>query len=218
MPDEIAVMVGTDGNIASLYEDGDIIVYVRNGCSCSGYQWHQSRDMHISLTGAPDIKELRKRMREAIIFMGDCRKLLARSVTGVPYFELEKAGFSVWEATGKPDDYLDDLAAQESKSHLEQFDDLQAEIPAPLEVFPGCYRISLMEIQRDNMRFTSKQVLQQFLQQREFRVLEIICNHVPPWLEAGLVTGEYTGSIESCSRNMSKITIVSTQEENKLSR
>jgi len=214
MPDEIAVMVGRDGQIASLNEDGQIILYQRRGCSCSGYHWHRSRDMNISWQGVQGIRELRERLEKAIEFMGDCRVFITSHVSGVPYFELEKAGFSLWEASGDPGSYLDEVAVQETQGNPEKSHscEMNDELPAPVEVFPGCFRISLREIQRDNTRFTSKQVLLPFLQRGNYRVLEILCDHVPPWLESGLATGQYSGSIEACGNNMSKITIISCRE------
>lgn len=211
MPDEISVMVGADGKIESLHEEGILSVYRRCGCQCNGYYWQQTRIKNISLGGEQGIKELRGKMAEVIEFMGDCRVLITRSVGGVPYFELEKAGFSVWEGSGDPVGYLDEVAGQESNSLEEKIDKQDVKIPSPLEVFPGCYRISLREIQRDNTSFTSKQVLLPFFRKSDFRVLEILCDHIPPWLETGLAAGEYIGSIEACGRNMSKITIVSSK-------
>ena len=209
MPNEVAVMLGADGKTVSLNEGGILTIYQRNGCHCSGFHWQQSREKHISLGEIRGIKELRVKMAEVIAFMGDCRQLIIRNVTGVPYFELEKAGFNVWEADGNPLDYLDQVDL-ESNNSIENADEENHEVPVPLEVFPGCYRISLAEIQQNHTHFTSKQVLLPFLHQGNFHLLEILCDHIPPWLEAGLISGEYIGSIEACGRNMSKITIASS--------
>jgi hypothetical protein len=43
---------------------------------------------------------------------------------------------------------------------------------------------------------TSKQVLMPILQQGNFYSLEILCNHVPPWLEVELQDGRLVVRVE----------------------
>ena len=57
------------------------------------------------------------------------------------------------------------------------------DIPAPLEITPGCFAISIREIQGKRPELSSKQVLRQFVLQGAFTELEITCDHVPPWIE-----------------------------------
>ena len=58
-----------------------------------------------------------------------------------------------------------------------------ADIPAPLEIAPGRYYISIREIQGKRPEVSSKQVLRSFVQHGTFSELEIVCDHVPPWIE-----------------------------------
>jgi len=70
------------------------------------------------------------------------------------------------------------------------------EVPQPREVSPGCYSISLKKIQDCSGRVTSKQVLIPLLQKLTFDELEVICSHVPPWLEEKIISGQLDALIE----------------------
>lgn len=185
---EIAVYVGENGETTSLYEKGKIVVYRK----MQG-KWKVVDEKCFFLEKGLGIRELREKMREAVSFLGKCRVFVGLSVSGVPYFELEKHNFSIWEFGGKPLKFLDYILEkeeelQEEKAGLEK----SGLPPAPVEVLPGCYSISIKEIQEGNTGITSKQALLPFLRGRGFYSLEVLCNHVPPWLEAELAGGGFT--------------------------
>ena len=54
--------------------------------------------------------------------------------------------------------------------------------PTPTDI-PGVYTINLMEVQAAHPDITSKKALRPFLASTPFVELEIICGHMPPWLE-----------------------------------
>jgi hypothetical protein len=81
-------------------------------------------------------------------------------------------------------------------------------IPAPEERTPGNFYISIKEIQRNKPEITSKQVLQQFIRKGGFHTIEIICGHVPPWLEVEAADGGLTYEAEQLGRNEIKVKIV----------
>ncbi len=80
-------------------------------------------------------------------------------------------------------------------------------IPEPQEISPGYYLISLKEIQNCNGMVTSKQVLFPLLANKQIQQLEIICTHIPPWLEVKILGGEIEGTIEKISLTETRVTI-----------
>ena len=93
---EIAAILGKNGCSSTLSEPGTVVVYQRQGCS-----FEPVREMAFALDQEKGLKELRAKMAELIVFLNGCKIFVARSASGALYFELEKAGFSVWEISGK---------------------------------------------------------------------------------------------------------------------
>lgn len=201
MPVDIAVYVNGNGETASLYDMGKIVVYKKKRDG-----WSDLRVKDFILSKSLGIKELREKMAEALKFLDECRIFVGLSITGVPYFELEKAGFSIWEFEGKPLQFLDYVLAEEEERY-EQVKNKGGKnvVLAPVETSNGYYRISIKEIQENNTGITSKQALLPFLQQGKFNSLEILCNHVPPWLQAELMGGGYSREIERIGHKEVKI-------------
>lgn len=188
MAHEIAVVLDSRGRTGSLGEPGRVRVYRRWRKS-----WTTERELEFALGAAGGLKGLRRQMGELIGFLGECRVFVASSLSGVPYYELEKAGFNIWEQTGEPLHYLEEVWTREEieRTAPKAATALAAAVPAPVETAPGHFCISLREIQAKNCGVTSKQVLQPFLRRRRFAVLEVVCGHLPPWLETELTAGEY---------------------------
>lgn len=192
MPVDIAVYVSGNGETASLYDKGKIVVYRKK----SG-QWSILREKEFILGNCMGISVLREKMAEVLEFLNGCQVYAGLSVAGLPYYELERAGYSVWELEGKPLEFLDSVLAEEEESHDENNNSEKNNAkPAPVEISNGYYRISIKEIQENNTGVTSKQALLPFLRRGKFNSLEILCNHVPPWLQAELMGGGYSGEIE----------------------
>jgi Fe-only nitrogenase accessory protein AnfO len=208
MAKEIAVFIGADGASASLEEPGKVEVFRR-----ALGAWELNREKEFSMGDAKNMRELRLLMSEIIRFMDGCRVFVARSASGVPYFELEKAGCTVWECEGKPSAFLERVWDQEEKDALAKVPEPQA-MPVPEERTPGNFFISIKEIQRNIPEVTSKQVLQHFIRSGVFRTLEIVCGHIPPWLEIEAVDSGLAYEAEQLGKNEFKVRIAkkSTRE------
>ncbi len=181
---DIAVCVGNNEETTTLEQPGRIIVYKKK----QG-QWQEIREREFTLGQAQGVRELRARIAEMVDFLADCKVFVGRSITGLPYFELEKADCSVWEFDGKPLDFLDYVLEKEEEKSENTDQKQSIAMPAPEALDNGCYRISIKEIQERDTGITSKQALQPVLRQLNFSQLEVICNHIPPWLEAELASG-----------------------------
>ena len=176
---EIAVITGSDGRTVPISEPGTFIVYRRERGT-----WLMERRFPFALEADGGLARLRTRTEELIAFLGACRILVAQSASGALFFGLEKAGFSVYEIAGTPAEFLNTVW-QDAKEEQEAKTPLPAgtDIPAPLEIAPGKFYISIREIQGKRPEVSSKQVLRSFVQQGSFSELEIVCDHMPPWIE-----------------------------------
>ncbi len=199
MAREIAVFVGNAGSTAALGEAGKVIVYRRQ----QG-KWQPVSEALFQLDPTSGMAGVRQQLAAMIEFIGQCRVFVARAVSGLLYKELEQAGFSIWEFNGRPIEFLEYVLIQEELA-ARQPAPLKAVTPAVVETGPGCYQVSLKELQQSGTGMTSKQVLQPLLN-GNFYLVEILCSHIPPWLEADWACGKFDCKAERSADGV-KLTI-----------
>lgn len=198
---EVAVFAGGTGETVSIYEPGNLTVYTKKNGT-----WTVLREAVFVLARDTGLNALRRQMEDMLAFLDGCAVFTARSIVGIPYYELEKAGCSVWEFAGKPQEFLDYILSQEEEAQREQPACASA-VPVPVDAGEGRYQISLKNVQASANGVTSKQVLLPFLRKGEFYSLEVMCNHVPPWLEAEFLGGSLSGLTERTGTDEVRITI-----------
>ena len=200
MAEEIAVILGDDGTTGRLGDPGTLEVFGR-----SAGTWSRVRGMPVALDPSQGLKGMRTAAAGIAAFLGDCRVLVTRSASGALYFELEKAGCTLWEIPGKPQEFLDSVWADEEKAKVPAGKPAAADIPKPTEKTPGNFFISIKEVQGKRPDMSSKQVLQQFIQSGGFLVLDIVCSHVPPWIEVEAERRGYTLETEQQDKDTVKV-------------
>lgn len=194
MAQDIAVCLGKNGLVSSLYDASSIVIYRKK----QG-RWLAGREKRIALDQQGGMAGLRKQMAEMTLFLGECKIFVGWAVVGVPYFELEKMQCSIWEFEGAPLSFLDYVLAQEEDKMAKNQLSVSSAVPIPVERENGDYYISIKEVQENGGGVTSKQVLMPFLRQGKFYSLEILCNHIPPWLKVELTSGNLKSQVEKKS-------------------
>lgn len=194
---EIAVMAGSDGVTVPVSGPGTVTVFRRQRG-----RWEPARSSPFSLEENGGLAGLRLRMSALANFLGDCRILVTSSAGGAAFFELEKARCTVFELSGRPDEFLDAVWGESREEEPAVPAAADAGIPAPRELAPGIFEISIREIQGKRPELSSKQVLRPFVLRGEFSELAIRCDHVPPWIEVDAercgydLASEYAGQNE----------------------
>ncbi|WP_424358936.1 Fe-only nitrogenase accessory AnfO family protein [Methanocella sp. MCL-LM] len=203
MVKEVAVFLDAEGTSASLSDPGKVVVYRRANGS-----WEIDREKQFSIGHARGMRELRLGMSDMLQFLAGCKIIVTRSATGVPYFELEKGGCSVWEITGRPEEFLDQVWQDEERENLAVEPEAPAAIPVPEETSPGHYFISIKAMQEKNAGVSSKQVLLQFVLAGNFKSLAVVCSHVPPWIEAEALRAGLAVETEKLGKSEFKVRVV----------
>jgi Fe-only nitrogenase accessory protein AnfO len=191
MAQEIAVCLNDSGVTSSIYDASALVIYQKRQGG-----WKVVRERTVFLDKQAGMAGLRKQMAELLPFLDSCRIFVGWSVVGVPYFELEKMQCSIWEFEGEPLSFLDYVLEKEEEKINESQSQGKVIIPIPVERKKGDYYISIKDIQENGGGITSKQVLLPFLHRGKFYSLEVVCNHIPPWLQVELDGGSLTGRVE----------------------
>lgn len=183
---QVAVLVGKDGNTSSIYEPGMIVIYEKEKES-----WKVKSKVIFNLSTSNGMGAVRERMLIITEELGNCNIFLGKRVDGIPYSVLKKSGFTIAEADGNPEEFLDELVEMivESKDKEAKRRKAQDTVIEPIALEKqGDYFINLERVQHSNHGISSKKILQPFLKNKPFRELKIICNHVPQWIENELMT------------------------------
>ena len=197
-----------DENLGSLNQNGKVVVYAGQEDS----SWVPEKELAIDFEDINKVSDLRSIMDDIVNFLGDIKLFIARSVTGIPYFALEKAGVEIWECEGSPKAVLGEITlemlypkikcgSKDTDYHFLVGDSLMKEISKKI------FTVVIKEIQGCSKGITSKQLIMPFLKKGEFERLEISCNHIPSWLELSLINFGYKMQMERKGINEIKVFI-----------
>ena len=202
----ISIFLNKEGNTAAPNEEGIVKVYTYNDTSNS---WSITNEIDFSLLKTTSIISLRSTISEMIESLGDCKVFVAKEVVGQLFSVLEANGFNIYEAEGKPEQFLESIFAseiEESKRALNV--DQESVIPHPIETeTKGKYFIDLKEVLSSYPDLSSKKVLLPFLSSRNFKALEIICGHVPKWFDYEFKLKGFQYDISKLEDNKYKVVI-----------
>lgn len=215
MGDEMIVFVSKDGETTSINNPGFLQLYRKKNRG-----WQVEKEEAFTLSPDRSICEVRRCIAQLLLFMEDCRIFVAGAVGGLPCYELERAGCSVWEYSGKPLDFLDELLGREEEAAARLTgDSTQWPAPETEDLGGGFYRISIKAIQEQEGATYAKNILLPVILKGEYYQLEVLCSDVPLWLEEEAMAGEIIYHKEILGPGEIKLSIVGrllpTYEDNK---
>lgn len=186
MDNRIAVFLNDKDETTSFTEEGIIKIYFKEKT-----KWQIYKESLFSMDKCNGIKSVRESLFNLIGILEECRIFVASEIIGLPYNILDSKGFDLWEIDGVPEDFLDYVLEESLKEKLSNEEQekskqlLQAEvIDKPIETDKkGCFYLNLKNLQETKSGVSSKQALLPFLTNYTFSELELLCSHVPPWIE-----------------------------------
>ena len=173
---EIAVLMNSDGATSGFDKEGMICVFSK----CK-QEWEVVRQMEYSPQNMMDAAALHTKIREICDWLSVCKIIVVNRIRGIHYIAFEERQVSMLEIKGCPNDFLNDI--QECVQHRRIGQEVPIEHNTINMLQPGIYHTDLREVMKGNTSYSSKQILLPFLKQQQFVQLEILCDHVPKWLE-----------------------------------
>jgi Fe-only nitrogenase accessory protein AnfO len=206
----IAIFLNSEGLTSSPSEEGTIRVYSQN---LNTNSWEVTKEFGFSLVKSTSIAELRRAILNMIQRIGDCRIFAAKEVAGQLYSVLEANRFSIYEVEGKPEQFLDSILSsekEENESAIEK--NAQPVICYPEKTnVEGSYFINLKAALNSDPNLTSKKILLSFLKSKDFKVLEIICDHIPKWFDEEFENQGLQSTVSKLDGNEIKVIITSSK-------
>ncbi len=200
----IAVCVNTEG-ITSTLEDGHLVKLYEQ----KEEQWVSLEEFPCSLELTNGISAVKDTITKLLMQLTDCKIFVATKISGQLYYLLEANHFNSYEAEGHPLLFLDSiyenelqertLKASNETSILNKTDFALTNLFIEEIAHSGYYHINLRSALLQYPALSSKKLLKPFLKKKEFKELNILCDHCPKWFETELHSMglQYTNQYQS---------------------
>jgi len=173
--DIIAVVMNLYGHADSFFKESHISVYKKQVRG-----WLTVNEIPAQIDFSKDIFLVREELSDLITQLGDCKIIVGRTISGLAYQMFDKKGFHIFEVEQFTPAILDKILSDVDR---ETISDGNAACPVETDV-PGVYFLDLITLQNQNPEISSKMILQPFLTNIPFLQLNIVCGHLPPWMES----------------------------------
>lgn len=177
-----------DGELASIEDSTEVLLFEKEDSAWRVFNKHPFR-----LSGRSS-SEIRDSVSSLILQL-ECKVVVARHISGIPYRVFDSMGFSIFEANKLSCELLDDLVRDIKKSQVELSNEHTSTEPIPIDD-EGRWFLDLISLQEKHPEISSKQALRPFIQNNAFLELKLLCTHLPPWLDIELPARQLGCTIE----------------------
>lgn len=173
---EIAVLLNENSEVSSPEDTSNILVFEKQDI-----RWEIINDIPFKPDFTRDITSVRKDLKQLASELEQCKIMVGKCISGLAYQVFDSMGFAIFElkkfSMAGLDKILFDVQSAAQKKDVEN-----NLYPTETEV-PGIYFFNLIAAQKQNPDVSSKKMLQTFLEHTRFLRLDVICSHLPPWIE-----------------------------------
>ncbi len=203
MSNKIAIIVNSESELTNFEEGSSIMLYNKLNDT-----WQIEDIIRYSLAPLSSISDTRDCVKTVISNLKDCKIIIAKTMSGIPYIIFDRMGFAIFETTAISNIILDDILSDvEEYSNKKILTSVELS-PSPVETeIPGVYFFNLIELQQKHPEISSKKALKAFIENAQFSKLEIICSHLPPWLGSYFSPKKLTYIMEELDMNSYKVCI-----------
>lgn len=196
----IAVLVNEKGDLTDIDECARIFIYQK-----TKEEWLKVRDLDTQIDPS-DAQTLRSSIR-SLIDRIDSKIVLSLKMSGIPYHMFDKYGFHIFESHKFTVSLLDGIIEEINCDQQERkfLTDLPKQPVSQND--DGNYYLNLIELQKTFPEISSKAALQKFMNDAIFYELQLICNHLPPWMESVMAQKNMKYSIEKINEDSLKVII-----------
>lgn len=203
MSKKIATIVDDSKKLSSFEIGTSLNIYYKDTGS-----WQLKEEIGYSLDISLALSEIRDYIRTIILKLEDCKIVIGKTVSGLPYNIFDRMGFAIFEVA-----YISDSLLDEIFSEVQEYKNKKNAPPVNLSTSPiqteiaGIYFLNLIELQEKHPDISSKKALKEFIETTPFYKLELLCSHVPPWFDNFLPLKKLNYSLDQIEINKYRVTI-----------
>ena len=174
MNNQIIVTMDDGGRYCDFAEADTFVLY-------SGFkaEWKQSDSFSIAQK-PQQAQAIRDIVRQLLSRFADTRIILSKQINGIAYQVLNRHGYHIFESDsiGDLDGIVLEIEAVQNEAQIKK----NIHLEPYTKNDDGCYYLNLIELQREHPEISSKKALRRFMEEQTFMELELICQHLPPWM------------------------------------
>jgi TusA-related sulfurtransferase len=198
---KIAVFTNKDSQICDFFDAECFLIFERGETEAKWKTISKSDFKKI----IPSNPALTRKNTEALLPLIDgCDILAGGTLVGIPFSVFDRSRFHIFEIGAINDEIFDGI--------IEELRDADAAAAAkekiireakPVETStPGVYFLDLIALQKECPEVTSKKAMMDFLKDTPFLELQLVCKHIPPWIENNgaynvQVTSDKDGTVQA---------------------
>lgn len=150
-----------------------------------GEQWQAVRTASFSPITGNTIEKLRKEAEAIMTLAEDAKAVLCRELSGIPFSVFNQNGYCIFCSEKADQDTFDGMIKDiEESDEKRRRKEAIIQNAGPVETqTPGIYFLDLVQLQKECPEISSKKALLPFLSHTPFLELQLVCAHIPPWLE-----------------------------------
>lgn len=178
---KIAVLIDKNDETTTFGKGATVEVFVKEGG-----EWEAIQKIEVVLEDSMGVAEVRQEAARIAKALGDCRLIVGKKVYGMAYNVFEAMKFAIWEIEGRPETFLDEIVEAEEAYVLQETNKENEKLNEESyikKISEGHYLIDLLHMQSLDRSISSKQAIIPFLEKQSFERLDIVCTHIPPWIE-----------------------------------
>lgn len=205
--DRIAVFLNEKSEISTLEQRAKIVVYEKVGAN-----WLVVKEIVNEIDFNSGLTVLRKAVQQLATQLDSCKIIVGKTIAGIVYQTFDRLSFDIFEVEEFSTELLssiliDIISEQENLSNESSV----ATATAPVETnVQGVYFLDLLELQKVHPQISSKMALQNFIENKPFIQLDVICNHLPPWLDKMVEEKKIDAKFERLKEGKVKVSIYKT--------
>ncbi|MDF2564776.1 MAG: Fe-only nitrogenase accessory protein AnfO [Massilibacillus sp.] len=177
MAEKIAVTFKGKNDLANLTQADTLMVFEKRDTD-----WIARKEIPYQIDLSTNLQEIRNQVRNLITKLDDCNIIVSQSITGLVYNVFDRMGFHIFEVPTFQKTVLNDIL-MDINNNTENIERNEAIPTTPIETVDGIYFLDLIQLQANRPDISSKKALQPFLHNTPFIKLDMLCSHLPPWLE-----------------------------------
>ena len=198
MAEKIAVTFKGKSDLAPLVEANTLMVFEKRENA-----WLARKEIPYQIDLSANLQEIRNQVRNLITKLDDCKIIVSQSITGLVYNVFDRMGFQIFETVFFQPSLFDDILI-DIQQHTEEIERNEAIPTTPIETVDGIFFLDLIRLQINHPDVSSKKALQPFLHNTPFIKLDMLCSHLPPWLE----NTEYKNTFDIVSKKSGSAILV----------
>ena len=170
--------------------------------------WEIRKKFSFAFSGIKTAQEIRDKTRNLILKLDDCKIIASAAVNGLIYNVLDRMRFAIFEIESLDAAMLDKIV-NDLYNNLHNINTGAAVPTSPVETANGIYYLDLIKLQHAHPDISSKKALRSFLDNTPFIQLDLVCSHIPAWLN----TAEYAEKLVITTRSSGTSLLVSISKK-----